>query len=269
MDDLAATMEALRREPAPVYDRARRERLLKAVSRLQRRGRNMLLAGYCALGAAFVFALAAGLQSLTAADKSRLTETPRPDVATRALLIATSDDRARPPSGAEHTNATQSRPLATAAGKANIDWRSLYQSGDYAGAAQRLFEAGAEVANDPAVLMDAADVARLSEHPEASVGYLSRVLREYAASPVAPLAGFTLGRVLLERLGQPADAAEAFAFASSSARGSLAQDALAREVEAWSKAGRSHEAYERAQLYVRRYPSGWRLHAVRLYGGLE
>jgi hypothetical protein len=239
MDDLASTLEALRGEPAPAHDRARRERLLATVDRLQRRSRNMLIAGYAALGAAFVFALLAGLQSLSAAEKSRLNETTGPD------------------------------QLATAAGKATIDWRSLYQSGDYAGAAQRLFDAGAEVGNDPAVLMDAADVASLSEHPEASVGYLSRVLREYAASPVAPLAGFTLGRVLLERLGQPADAAEAFAFASSSARGSLAQDALAREVEAWSKAGRSHEAYQRAQLYVRRYPSGWRLHAVRLYGGLE
>lgn len=150
-----------------------------------------------------------------------------------------------------------------------VSWRSLCQSGDY-DAAYRMLESGVVVDNDPAALMDAADAARLSNHPEASVAYLRRVLRDHARSPVAPLAGFTLGRVLLERLGQPSEAAEAFAFARSIApQGSLAQDALAREVEAWSKAGNSHEAYERAQLYVQLYPSGRRLRAVKLYGGLD
>jgi transmembrane sensor len=170
----------------------------------------------------------------------------------------------------EHT--VKSKRLAAKEDKAvalKVSWRSLCQSGDY-DAAYRLLESGVEVENDPAALMDAADAARLSNHPEVSVGYLRRVLRDHARSPVAPLAGFTLGRVLLERLGQPSEAAEAFALARSIApQGSLAQDALAREVEAWSKAGNSHEAYERAQLYVQLYPSGRRLRAVRLYGGLE
>jgi len=152
---------------------------------------------------------------------------------------------------------------------AKVSWRTLCQSGDYE-EAYRLIEAGTPVEDEPAALMDAADAARLSNHPEASVGYLRRVLRDHAHSPVAPLAGFTLGRVLLERLGQPREAAEAFALARSLApHGSLAQDALAREVEAWSKAGNSREAYQRAQLYVQQYPAGRRLRAVRIYGGLE
>lgn len=154
-------------------------------------------------------------------------------------------------------------------GAPKISWRSLCQSGDY-DAAYKLLEAGATVEDDPAALMDAADASRLSGHSDVSVGYLRRVLREHRTSPVAPLAGFTLGRVLLERLGQPSEAAEAFALARDIApHGSLAQDALAREVEAWSKAGNSHEAYQRAQLYVQLYPAGRRLRAVRLYGGLE
>lgn len=166
---------------------------------------------------------------------------------------------------AKRLAAKEDKPVAAP----NVSWRSLCQSGDY-DAAYRLLESGTRVENDPAALMDAADAARLSNHPEASVAYLRRVLREHARSPVAPLAGFTLGRVLLERLGQPSEAAEAFSLARGIApQGSLAQDALAREVEAWSKAGKSHEAYERAQLYVQLYPSGRRLRAVRLYGGLE
>jgi transmembrane sensor len=79
-----------------------------------------------------------------------------------------------------------------------------------------------------------------------------------------------MGRILLERLGQPTEAAEAFALARRLApQGSLAQDALAREVEAWSKAGHPDEAYQRARQYVTSYPQGRRLRAVQLYGGLS
>ena len=148
-------------------------------------------------------------------------------------------------------------------------WRSLSQSGDYEGAYRLLAEGTAVADDDSAALMDAADAARLSGHPEVSVGYLRKVLDRHRRSPVAPLAAFTLGRVLLERLGQPSEAAEAFATARDLApRGSLAQDALAREVEAWSKAGHPQEAYERARQYVESYPAGRRLRAVQLYGGL-
>jgi transmembrane sensor len=256
VDDLAPGIEAVRDELTPAWDDARGDRLLERIGRSQRRRRIMLLGGYAALGAASLFALGAG----------------------GSLLLAAGNDRSEWSSAAQlRITASQSVRLADAAvrvpavaAEQSSDWRSLYQSGEYEVAAQRLLEAGSEVGDDPAALMDAADLARLSDHPEAAVGYLSRVLRGHARSPVAPFAGFMLGRVLLERLGQPAEAAEAFALARRIApHGSLAQDALGREVEAWSKAGHSNEAYDRARLYVRLYPSGRRLRAVQLYGGLE
>lgn len=206
-------------------------------------------------------------------DAPALNAEPRASAETKAPVVRAAEaaPESSPRSAREHT--VKSKRLAAKEDKSisapKVSWRSLCQSGDY-DAAYRMLESGIEVENDPAALMDAADAARLSDHPEASVAYLRRVLRDHARSPVAPLAGFTLGRVLLERLGQPSEAAEAFALARSIApQGSLAQDALAREVEAWSKAGNSHQAYERAQLYVQLYPSGRRLRAVRLYGGLE
>lgn len=153
-------------------------------------------------------------------------------------------------------------PLAAAS------WRSLTQAGKYDEAYRSLAQ-GAVVDDDASALMDAADAARLSGHPEMATTFLRRVAREHRHDPVAPLAAFTLGRVLLERLGQPAEAAEAFASARSlSPYGSLVQDALAREVEALSKAGNAHEAFLRARAYVEAYPNGRRLHAVQLYGGL-
>jgi transmembrane sensor len=154
-------------------------------------------------------------------------------------------------------------------GEAEPDWRQLAQKGDH-DAAYRMLQAGARVDDDPWSLMDAADAARLSGHPDGAVRYLDRVVRDYATSPVAPLAAFTLGRIALDRLGRPHDAAQAFASARALApAGSLAQDALAREVEAWSKAGDVEKAYRLAQEYVTTYPDGPRRTAVRRYGGLE
>jgi transmembrane sensor len=150
-----------------------------------------------------------------------------------------------------------------------VDWRSLNQSGDYEGA-YRLLAQGAALSDDSEALMDAADAARLSNHPEAAEKYLRKVLRDHRESPATPLAAFSLGRVLLERLGRPSEAAEAFATARELApEGSLAQDALAREVEAWSKAGHAQEAYQRARTFVERYPESRRLRVVQLYGGLR
>jgi transmembrane sensor len=150
------------------------------------------------------------------------------------------------------------------------NWRSLSQSGDYEGAYRLLASDRNAVEDDSGALLDAADAARLSGHPDAALQYLRKVLDRHPDSPVAPLAAFTLGRVLLERLGQPLEAAEAFANARRLApQGSLAQDALAREVEAWSKAGHPEEAYQRARTYVTKYPEGRRLRAVQLYGGLS
>lgn len=147
-------------------------------------------------------------------------------------------------------------------------WRSLSQSGDYDGAYRLLQQSTVE--DDSGALLDAADAARLSGHPQAAVMYLRKVLDQHHDTPVAPLAAFTLGRVLLERLGQPSEAADAFGTARKLAPGgSLAQDALAREVEAWSKAGHPDQAYRRAREYVERYPEGRRLRAVQLYGGLQ
>lgn len=197
MDDLPRTIATLRDELTPTWNDAHGERLLANIDRLQRRRRFKLLAGGCALTAAFASSLVAW------------------------RLIAT-----------------------------HVDVREEH--------------------SDPLALMEAADVARRDDRPQLAAEHLRRLLRDHEHSPEAPFAAFTLGRVLLESLGEPAESADAFALVRAYApEGSLAQDALAREVEALSKAGNGREAYERARLYLQLYPSGRRLHAVRLFGGLE
>jgi transmembrane sensor len=116
--------------------------------------------------------------------------------------------------------------------------------------------------DDSETLMEAADAARLSHHPKAALGFLRSVVSSHATSPLAPQAAFMSGQ-LLERLGVPLEAADAFKTARELApAGSLAEDALAREVEAWSKAGRIAEARRSARVYEQRYPGGRWLRAI-------
>ena len=134
-------------------------------------------------------------------------------------------------------------------------WRTLAQAGDYDGAYEVLRREGAAaVRGTPDDLLLAADVMRLSRHPRPAVDTLRRIIREHGSDPRATLAAFTLGRLLLEELGEPREVAE---------------DALAREVEAWSNARMAGKARERALHYVQKHPDGRRIRSVRRYGGLE
>lgn len=143
-------------------------------------------------------------------------------------------------------------------------WRELAERGDYGRAYDRMQLAGpVSVLDAPAELLLAADVARLSGHPEQAVGPLRRILAAHRKDPRAGLASFTLGRVLLDQLGQPANAARAFRKARRLApQGALAEDALAREVESWARAGDHASARRSAREFRKTYPSSSRLAAV-------
>jgi len=118
-----------------------------------------------------------------------------------------------------------------------------------------------------AELLLAADRARLAGRAEEGADLLRKLLREHAGDPRAPLAAFTLGRLLLMELGRPTDAAAAFAEARRLApSGPLAEDSLARQVEALSKAGLTADARARADEYQRLYPNGRRIATVRMAG---
>jgi transmembrane sensor len=146
-------------------------------------------------------------------------------------------------------------------------YRERAGSRDYA-EAYRLMRAVPSVVGASAdELMLAADVARLSGHPEEAVSYLRRVVEEQPGDPRAPLAAFTAGRALMG-MGRPAEAMRAFAQVTALG-GPLAEDALARQVEAARQAGDLAAARRLAQQYLRQYPSGSRNATVRRQGGLE
>jgi transmembrane sensor len=144
-------------------------------------------------------------------------------------------------------------------------WKGLAESGDYPAALRQIRSVGGPASN-PAELLLAADVARLGGQPEQALPWLETVVRRYPSDSRAPLAAFTLGRTLLDQLGRPREAADAFATARRLApRGALAEDALAREVESWSRSGETSRAQDRAAEYLRLYPEGRRRRAVMRY----
>jgi transmembrane sensor len=99
---------------------------------------------------------------------------------------------------------------------------------------------------------------------------LRRLLLEHRADARAPLAAFTLGRILLMELAQPGEAALAFAEVRALApAGPFAEDALAREAEAWNKAGDAGKAAARAREYLRLYPHGRRAGSLQGLIGIE
>jgi transmembrane sensor len=96
------------------------------------------------------------------------------------------------------------------------------------------------------------------------------VLREHPNDARAPLAAFTLGRLLLNELGRPRDAAAVFHELQVRAPGGqFAEDALAREVEAWKQASEPGRARSAARRYLERYPAGRHLRRVKALAGLE
>lgn len=196
-------------------------------------------------------------------DLDRSPQPPRSVVKPPARLPPPVAEPPQSPGRGEHAGPESSPPPGS-------NWTALAQEGRFDSAYEALVQRGMDAVRGPAELLLAADVARLSRHPAGAVAPLRRLLREHPQDPRAPLAAFTLGRGLLDELGRPREAAEAFRSAQDlEPDGPLAADALAREVEAWSRAGETQRARERALLYLQRHPEGDRRRSVQRYGGIE
>jgi transmembrane sensor len=148
-------------------------------------------------------------------------------------------------------------------------WRELARTAAYDRAYETLGKAGIARAAAGAsvdVLLDLADVARLSGHPEEALAPLTTVADQHAGDARAPLAAYTLGSVLLSRA--PALAAARFEQAIGGGLPvSLVEDALAHVVEARARAGDHAGAQAAAARYERAYPQGRQREVVRRWAG--
>jgi transmembrane sensor len=182
-----------------------------------------------------------------------------------ASSVAVAPPRAQPAANPQRTGPASVAPSRSSAPA----WKILAERGQYHEAYDSLHrESEAPVRDETQELLLAADTTRLSGHSHEAVPYLQRVLLRHGQDPRAHLAAFTLGRVLLDELGQAAEAAEAFERARAT-RSPLAEDALARAIEAWARAGNRQRAHDLALEYQRLYPQGRRMRAVTQFGGLK
>jgi len=150
-------------------------------------------------------------------------------------------------------------------------WRELARIGKH----KRAYDLVApgnfrDVRDEPGDLLLASDVARLSRHSKDAASLLRRFLANHSRDPRAPSAAFTLGWVLMNELGRPREAAVAFARAEALApRGNLAEDAVARAVEAWYRAGDLSRAKTEVERYRKTYPQGRHLSTLERLIGME
>ena len=143
---------------------------------------------------------------------------------------------------------------------AHVSWRELAQSGRQRDAFAALGARGLIRETRQAGVADLlllADVARLSGHPRDAVAPLQRILDTYPRDAQAPLAAFALGRLELDALDAPAQAARALDRALAlGLPQTLREDARARLVEAHARAGDAGAARAAAAAYQREFPDG-------------
>src|SRR6185503_5207356 len=133
------------------------------------------------------------------AAKASTSEAPPPSSASRAPSTVAS-----PAAEVRAANGPHARPVVAEIARvdrkiasARMLFKQQVARRQYA-AAYRSLVATPDVADQSAEgLMLAADAARLSGHAAESVPYFRRLLRDHARDARAPLAAFTLGRILL------------------------------------------------------------------------
>jgi TolA-binding protein len=93
-------------------------------------------------------------------------------------------------------------------------------------------------------------------------------LAEHGNEPQAALTAFTLGKLLVDAGGRPAEGALAFQRCLAlSPPSALAEDALFRLADAEAKAGNLAAAAEAARTYGERYPDGRHMRQLQLWRG--
>jgi len=119
-------------------------------------------------------------------------------------------------------------------------------------------------------LMRRADVARRAGRFRDAAPLLARVVETDPGDARAAVAAFSLGRLRLDRLGAPGDAAESFAFVRTHLRaGALVEDATALEARARERSGARARARDLARLYLSRFPGGRHADAMRRLADAE
>jgi transmembrane sensor len=190
-----------------------------------------------------------------------------PDSVAEAVEIAEAEQKTVETVESVESAASAASEQPARAASPQPKWAQLARSGDWKAASAELQKT--QGPRDADGLMLAADVYRYSGNLEAAIPYLEKVVEMHAGDWRAPLAQFQKGRILM-KLGRYSQAADELGkLQNMSGGGSVAEDALSREVEAWYRSGAKEMARKRAEKYLEEYPDGYRAKVVRRYGGIQ
>lgn len=161
----------------------------------------------------------------------------------------------------QSTDETARGKATTGGTSEKTSWKPLATKGDFGKAYAALGSHGVasetKRAATPAELLQLADVARLSGHPAEAIAPLERLLEAHRDDERAALAAFTLGKIRQDALDAPASAADALEMAISlGLPDALREDAFARRVEAYAKAGKTSRAQAARTAYEDAFPTG-------------
>lgn len=180
-------------------------------------------------------------------------------------LVVEQDRAPAPPavSAAIPSSSSEPGPDRAKTAAPQPEWNDLAQKGAYSEAYEKLGTRGIAAQVETAdldQLLKLADVARLSGHPADAVVPLRRIITEHRADSRAALAAFTLGRLHLDSLRNPAGAASDFRTAIGLRLPSaLLEDAHLRWIEAAAKAGDRRQAREAYDRYRSQFPQSPRM----------
>ena len=200
-----------------------------------------------------------GLQTLGAGQSIDVFAAPPPS---RAVPVAAVIET--PANTPTAVPAQPSRPRRAVVSDA---WRALAAQRDYQGAYDSLGPGGTQsLARDATAddLLALGEVAHRSRHYAEAAGLYDRFVASHADHPQAAMVAFTLGRLQLDQLASPSDAARSFDRAQHlGVARYLREDLAARLVEARARAGDSVGARAAAEEYLREFPQGRRAADVR------
>ena len=140
------------------------------------------------------------------------------------------------------------------------EWQQLAKAGKlkqaFASAEKLGFATVCETA-DPSDLLILGDAARLAGRPERATSALLALRRRFPNDSRRAASAFALGKVAFDQRRAYAEAAKWFALSlKEQPRGSLAQEASGRLVEAWRNSGDARRAKDAARIYLSQYPDG-------------
>lgn len=214
---------------------------------------------------------AASSKPVIAARADTPAHKPAPVPAARPVLPATASQAEPVPTAPEQPEPVDHTKVAGLERLEPDSWQELSVLGRHAEAVALAERSGIDqlVASLPADdLWLLVESARIAHRGDVTVRALMAVRRRFAGTTRATTAAFLLGRAALELNHDPSSAVDWFqVYLNDAPNGTLAEEALGRQIDACRRAGQDERARRAARDYLRRYQQG--VFAVQARKALE